>query len=94
MLWASIEWPGTLACQWLPAGAVGRGEGDMVPVHLDNSHLGLRGRLRRVSFLGLWQKRKKKSHISNVDPREAYFFLAGEIKLEAGQKEATKGSEL
>lgn len=64
----------------------------MVPVHLGNSHLGLRGRLRRVSFLGLWKK--KMSHISDVDPREAYLFLAGEIKSEAGQKEAIKGLEL
>lgn len=29
-----------------------------------------------------------------MDPREAYFFLAGEIKSEAGQKEATKELEL
>lgn len=63
----------------------------MVPVHLGNSNLGLGGGLGRVSFLDLWQKKKKKkSQISDVDSREAHFSLARESKSEAGLMEGTK----
>lgn len=69
------------------------GEGDMVPVHLGNSNLGLGSGLRRVRFLGLWQKKKKKSQISDVDSREAHFSLAREIKSEGRLMKGTKGLE-
>lgn len=62
----------------------------MVPVHLGNSNLGLGGGLRRVCFLGLWEK-KRISQISDVDSREAHFSLAREMKSEAGLMKGTRG---